>query len=68
MTYLSLTQFETRHRTIVDELEREHAKAAGGRVVEVERPRRPRRPRRWLRAVRGASDGRADPRTRVAVT
>jgi hypothetical protein len=65
MTYLSLTQFETRHRTIVDELEREHAKAAGRRVVEVERPRRT---RRWLRAVRGASDGRADPRTRVAVT
>jgi hypothetical protein len=39
----------------VDELEREHAKAAGRRVVEVERPRRPRLPRRWLRAVRGAA-------------
>jgi hypothetical protein len=55
MTYLSLTQFETRHRMIVDEHEREHAKAAGRRVVEVERPRRPRRTRRWLRAVRGAA-------------
>ena len=55
MTYVSLTQFETRHRMIVDELEREHAEAAGRRVVAVERPRRARRPRRWLRAVRGAA-------------
>ena len=50
MTSISLTQFETRHRQIVAELEREHAKAAGRRVVE-----RPRRGRRWLRAVRGAA-------------
>jgi hypothetical protein len=48
MTYLSVTQFETRHRQIEAELEREHAKAAGRRVVE--RPRR-----RWLRAVRDAA-------------
>lgn len=50
MTYLSLTQFETRRRQIEAELEREHALAAGRRVVE-----RPRRARRWFRAVRGAA-------------
>ena len=50
MTYLSVTQFETRHRQIEAELEREHAQAAGRRVVE-----RPRRTRRWFRAVRGAA-------------
>jgi hypothetical protein len=50
MTYITLTQFETRHRQIEAELEREHALAAGRRVVE-----RPRRSRRWLRAVRGAA-------------
>jgi hypothetical protein len=50
MTHLSVTQFETRHRQIGDELEREHAKAAGRRVSEL-----PRRPRRWFRAVRGAA-------------
>ena len=50
MTYLSVTQFETRHRQIEAELEREHAEAAGRRVVE-----RPRRTRRWFRAVRGAA-------------
>ena len=55
MTYASLTQFETRHRMIREELGREHAKAVGGRADEVEPPRRPRRPRRWLRAVRGAA-------------
>ena len=50
MTHISLTQFETRHRQIEAELEREHTKAAGRRVVE-----RPRRTSRWLRAVRGAA-------------
>ena len=50
MTSLSVTQFETRHRQIEAELEREHALAAGRRVVE-----RPRRARRWFRAVRGAA-------------
>jgi hypothetical protein len=48
MTSLSVTQFETRHRQI--EAEREHALAAGRRVIE-----RPRRARRWFRAVRGAA-------------
>lgn len=55
MTSLSLTQFETRHRMLQAELEREHAEAADRRVVRLERPRRLRRPRRWLRAVRGAA-------------
>jgi hypothetical protein len=50
MTHLSVTQFETRHRQIGDQFEREHAKAAGRRVSEL-----PRRPRRWFRAVRGAA-------------
>ena len=49
MTSLSVTQFETRHRQI-EASEREHALAAGRRVVE-----RPRRARRWFRAVRGAA-------------
>jgi hypothetical protein len=50
MTYLTVTQFETRHRQIEAELEREHAKAAERRVIEL--PPRRRRPRRWFRAVR----------------
>jgi hypothetical protein len=50
MTYLSVTQFETLHRQVGAELEREHAKAAGRRVSE-----RPRRTRGWFRAVRGAA-------------
>jgi hypothetical protein len=50
MTHISLTQFETRHRQIEAELERDHALAADRRVVE-----RPRRARRWRRAVRGAA-------------
>jgi hypothetical protein len=50
MTQISLTQFETRHRQIEAELEREDAVAAGRRVVE-----RPGRSRRWFRAVRGAA-------------
>jgi hypothetical protein len=48
MTYLTVTQFETRHRLVSAELERERASAAGRRV---ERPRR----RRLFRAVRGAA-------------
>ena len=55
MTYASLTQFETRHRMIRKELEREHAKAADRRVDEFEPARRPRGSRRWLRVVRGAA-------------
>jgi hypothetical protein len=50
MTHLTITQFETHRRLIDAELEREHAKAAGRRVVE-----RPHRSRRWFRAVRGAA-------------
>jgi hypothetical protein len=50
VTYLSVTQFETLHRQLEAELEREHAQAAGRRVVE-----RQSRPRRWLGAVRGAA-------------
>jgi hypothetical protein len=50
MTYLTVTQFETRHRLVRAELERERASAEGRRVVE-----RPRRSRRLLRAVRGAA-------------
>lgn len=53
MTYLTVTQFETRHRLVEAELERDHASAAGRRVVEL--PRRRRSPRRWFRAVRGAA-------------
>ena len=53
MTYLSVTQFETRHRQIEAELERDHARAADRRVVLL--PRRRRSHRRWLRAVRGAA-------------
>ncbi len=53
MTYLSVTQFETRHRLIQAELEREHTRTADRRVVA--RPPRPRRARRWLRAVRAAA-------------
>ena len=49
MTHISLTQFETRHRQIEAELEREHALAAGRCGVEI--PRR----HRWFRAVRGAA-------------
>jgi len=48
--YPPVTQFETRHRQIEAELEREHAKAAGRRMTE-----RPRRSRRWFRPVRGAA-------------
>ncbi len=50
MTQISLTQFETRHRQIEAQLEREHALATGRRAVEG-----PRRTRRWFRAVRGAA-------------
>ena len=49
MAYLTITQFETRHRQIDAELERKTTKAAGRRVVER------RRSGRWLRAVRGAA-------------
>jgi hypothetical protein len=49
MTYLSVTQFETRHRLVSAELERERA-AAEARRVE-----RPRRALRLFRAVRGAA-------------
>ncbi|HXV33969.1 MAG TPA: hypothetical protein VD769_08165 [Gaiellaceae bacterium] len=51
MTYLTLTQFETRHRQIEAELEREHARAAGRRVV----PKPCRRRRAFgIRALRSA--------------
>lgn len=53
MTYLTITQFETRHRQIEAELEREHAKVADRRVVELPRTRRA--PRRWFRVLRGAA-------------
>jgi hypothetical protein len=53
MTYLTITQFETRHRLIEAEREREHAKVADRRVVELPHRRRPRR--RWFRALRGAA-------------
>jgi hypothetical protein len=50
MTYLSVTQFETRHRQIEAELERDHAKVADRHVVA-----KPRRTRRWFRATRGVA-------------
>jgi hypothetical protein len=50
MTYLSVTQLETRHRLVEADLGRADAKAAGRRVA-----RRPRRSRRWFRAVRSAA-------------
>jgi hypothetical protein len=50
MTYLSVTQFETRHRLVSAELKRERASAASRRVAA-----RPRRSRRLFRAVRGAA-------------
>jgi hypothetical protein len=50
MTYLSVTQFETRHRLVSAELKRERASAASRRVAV-----RPRRSRRLFRAVRGAA-------------
>jgi hypothetical protein len=50
MTYLSVTQFDTRHRLVEAEHERADAKAAGRHVA-----RRPRRSRRWFRAVRSAA-------------
>jgi hypothetical protein len=53
MTHLSVTQFETRQRLIEAELERDHPRVAGRRVLEL--PRWRRSPRRWLRAVRGAA-------------
>lgn len=53
MTYLTVTQFETRHRLIEAELETEHAKVADRRVVEL--PPRRRARRRWFRALRGAA-------------
>lgn len=53
MTYLTITQFETRHRQIEAELEREHAKVADRRVVALPHRRRVRR--RWVRALRGAA-------------
>jgi hypothetical protein len=49
MTYLSVTQLETRHRLVSAELGRERA-AAEARRVE-----RPRSARRLFRAVRGAA-------------
>ncbi len=49
MTYLSVTQFETRHRQVGAELERERAAATSLRA------KRPRRARRLFRAVRGAA-------------
>ena len=48
MTYLTVAQFEPRHRLVRAELERERASAERPRVVE-------RRSRRLLRAVRGAT-------------
>lgn len=50
MTYLTVTQFETSHRMVGAELEREHARAASRRVTK-----RPRRAGRLLWAVRGAA-------------
>lgn len=50
MTYLSLTQFETRRRTLHGELRLAEARAA----ARPARPRPPRR-RRLLAAVRGAA-------------
>jgi hypothetical protein len=50
MTYVSVTQFETRHRLVSAELERERASAASRRVAA-----RRRRSRRLFRAVRGAA-------------
>ena len=47
MTHLSVTQFETRHRQMSAELERERASCPSRGVVE-----RPRRARRLFRAVR----------------
>lgn len=49
MTSFSVTQFETRHRLVSAELERERASAKGRRVE------RPRRAGRLFRAVRGAA-------------
>lgn len=50
MTYLtSVTQFETRHRQVGAELQRERAAVASRRVE------RARRTRRLFRAVRGAA-------------
>jgi hypothetical protein len=49
MTYLAVTQFETRHRLVSAELERERASAGSRRAA------RPRRARRLFRAVRGAA-------------
>ena len=66
MTYLSVTQFETRHRLIEAELEREHARAAGRRVGRAPAPRPPlaqgRPGRRRGLGAGGASDGRAHSR------
>jgi hypothetical protein len=53
MTYLSVTQHETRHEMIDAERERAHRLAASGRIVD--RPRRRRSPRRWFRAVRSTA-------------
>jgi hypothetical protein len=50
MTYLSVTQFETRRRLLEDELRRADARA-GARPPAA----RPRRRRRVLTAVRGAA-------------
>jgi hypothetical protein len=47
---LAFSGADRRHRLIDAELDREHAKAAGRRVVW-----RPRRSRRWFRAVRDAA-------------
>jgi hypothetical protein len=49
MTSLTVTQFETRHRLVSTELERERASAAGRRASK--RPVRS----RLFRAVRGAA-------------
>jgi uncharacterized small protein (DUF1192 family) len=49
MTYLSVTQLETRHRLVSAELRRERAAA------EARRAKRPRSARGLFRAVRGAA-------------
>ncbi len=55
MTYLSVTQHETRHQMIDAERERAHRLAASRRVVDRPRRRRRRSPRRWFRAVRSTA-------------
>ena len=62
MTQISLTQFETRHRQIEAQLEREHALATGRRVVE-----RPRRTPALVQGRPGRRRGLAGRRLRAAV-